>query len=125
MKNHHMERIHAIINRIRTGEFDNPITDQKHPATMVCDVQIRNLLIDVEMLMSVRDAILPKAIDPEWLVEEMNRIERFRRVVETSFGMRDHPKANAIWNMAWCMGNGDMDLENSLVIYSVLISLVE
>jgi hypothetical protein len=120
MKNHK-----SLVERIQEGEFDNSLAlDEQDPAQLMFDQQIKALYAYIEALERAKSLLPARRPSRTRVQAELDRRNRFRAALEEAFRMKEHAKANVLWNRAWCLG-AEGGLEQVVFLYATLIELVK
>jgi len=120
-----MKNQKSLLERIHEGEFDNSfILAEEDPAQMMFDQQIQTLHAYIEALERAKCSIPVRRRSPTCVQAELDSRKRFRAALEEAFRMREHAKANMLWNRAWCLGE-EGGLEQVMFLYATLVELVK
>lgn len=115
----------SLVERIQAGEFDNSfLLEEQDPAQLMFEQQIQALHAYIEALERAKNAIPARSPSPMCIQAELDRRTRFRAALEEAFRMREHAKANMLWNRAWCLGE-EGGLEQVMFLYATLVELVK
>ncbi len=119
-----MKNQKSLLERIQEGEFDNSFfLEEQDPAQSMFDQQIQALQAYIEALERAKCSI-PREPSHTCLQAELDRRRKFRAALEEAFRMREHAKANMLWNRAWCLGE-EGGLEQVMFLYATLVELVK
>jgi hypothetical protein len=115
----------SLVERVHAGEFDNPFLPvEQHPARLMFDQQIQTLQVYLDALERAKSRLPAREPSPTYAQAEQDRQQRLRAALEETFGMKQHAKADKLWNRAWCLGaNGGP--EQVVLLYATLMELVK
>jgi len=88
------------------------------------DQQIQALHAYIEALERAKSFIPVREPSRTYIQAELDRKRRFRAALEEAFRMKEHAKANMLWNSAWCLGE-EGGLEQVVLLYATLLGLVK
>jgi hypothetical protein len=115
----------SLVERIQAGEFDNPcLPVEQHPARLMFDQQIQTLQAYLDALQRAKSSLPVRVPSPTYVQAEQDRKRRLRAALEETFGTQAHPRADKLWNSAWCLGE-DGGPEQVVLLYATLMELVK
>jgi hypothetical protein len=115
----------SLVERVQAGEFDNPVVPAgHHPVRLMFEQQIQTLQTYLDALQRATGHLPVRDPSSTYVQAEQDRRRRLRAALEETFGMKQHAKADKLWNRAWCLGeNGGP--EQVVLLYATLMELVK